>query len=273
MVDFNKLRRDMAAKKSPAAQVDDTPAALMNNAQDSNLPFPDIMEEGKPNLYYDMIRANLQVPIDPALISQKPVYHGNQERFIDYVNVTDLKDILDDRAGIWTASIKHTFTTENALFTVVSVSIHAEDGIYTQDGNGAERLSGVSFGDPFSNAYAQAFRRACEGHGLGRELWRKSEQHEAEVPARQANEDPSPRTQQPSNVSHPNFSGGGQPNGGQSSGGAQVPMTQRQMSYIENVCIENNKNAEMLSLEHFKKNFADLTKNEASKLIGIIAPK
>ncbi len=35
-----------------------------------------------------------------------------------------------------------------------------------------ERVDKEGYGDPASNGYAQAVRRAAESHGLGRELWR-----------------------------------------------------------------------------------------------------
>jgi hypothetical protein len=52
------------------------------------------------------------------------------------------------------------------------VMIHASDGAYSQDGTGVESINLRGYGDVASNAYAQAFRRACESHGLARELWR-----------------------------------------------------------------------------------------------------
>jgi hypothetical protein len=55
---------------------------------------------------------------------------------------------------------------------IVTVLIHASDGAYSQDGTGVESINLRGYGDVASNSYAQAFRRACESHGLARELWR-----------------------------------------------------------------------------------------------------
>jgi hypothetical protein len=261
-------------KDEPAFIEEKAPTPEISNPD--GLPFPAIMEEGRPNLTYDMIKANLLVPINPVLISQKPVGRGNDEHFVDYVNITDMKDILDDRAGLWTALVKKTIVAEGMLLMVVSITIHAEDGDFTQDGTGFESLNFRGFGDIYSSAYAQAFRRAAEGHGLGRELWRKVEKKAAQYTERQVNDSPAPRPQNnqaPPRQPMPQYSGGGNnqaPSNGQK---RAEPMTLRQRGFIENICVQEGKNMDMIALEMFKKNFDDLLKPEASKMIEQLAPK
>lgn len=114
------------------------------------------------------IKKQLSAPVPTDLISVRN--QGNRD--IHYVNVTDYKDLLDQRAGIWEAIVMDFKQIGESLCCVVRLTIHADDGSFTQDGTGIEPLNTSSYGDPFSNAYAQAFRRACEGFGLSRELWR-----------------------------------------------------------------------------------------------------
>jgi hypothetical protein len=92
---------------------------------------------------------------------------------IEYINVTDYKTLLDERAGIWTSDVKDFKEIGGAICVTVEIAIHADDGVYRHTGTGLESLATNSYGDFFSNAFAQGFRRACESHGLSRELWQK----------------------------------------------------------------------------------------------------
>lgn len=119
---------------------------------------------------YNEIKKALAEPVPSELIS-----HRQQGGFdIAFVNVTNCKDLLDDRVGHWNAFVHEFKQIGESICVVVRLRIHADDGVYEQDGTGIKALSSNSYGDPFSNAYAQAFRRACEGHGLSREFWRRT---------------------------------------------------------------------------------------------------
>lgn len=151
-------------------------------------PFMPVIEEGIPALTYYMLKANLAVPIPREMISSKNKGWDKKKDepiLIEYANVTDLKDLLDERVGVWTAEVTEFKQIGNSMCLVVRLSIFASDGVWHSDGTGIEPLDTNSFGDPFSNAYAQGFRRACEGHGMGREMWRKSEHVEASADASQ----------------------------------------------------------------------------------------
>lgn len=136
------------------------------------LPFPDVLVEGKINLAYVEICTNLQHPTPRQLISEKKL----SGRSIDFVNITDVKDLLDTRGGIWTSEIRDFRQIGMELLMVVRITIHAIDGQFSHDGTGVCEVDHGGFGDTFSNAYAQAFRRSAESHGLCRELWRGLEQ-------------------------------------------------------------------------------------------------
>jgi len=163
------------------------------------------IEEGVPAVTYYMLKANLALPIPRTLISTKNKGWDKKSGdpiLIEYCNVTDLKDLLDERVGLWTSEVMSFQQIGNSLCIVVRISVFATDGVFHSDGTGIESLSSGGFGDPFSNAYAQGFRRACEGHGMGREMWRKSEHVEnanadfQEPPAHHDNSERAEHTQE-----------------------------------------------------------------------------
>lgn len=116
---------------------------------------------------YLEIRDRLKVPVPPEFIEMREQGGAN----IYYVNVDRYKELLDERAGVWTAEVGDYKQIGESLCCTVKLGIYAEDGIFVMDGTGIEPLNTNSYGDPFSNAFAQAFRRACASHGLSRELW------------------------------------------------------------------------------------------------------
>jgi hypothetical protein len=119
--------------------------------------------------YKELVRA-LKQPIEQKYIDHKT--QGGAK--IAFVNITTVKDLLDERLGehVWESSVKSCQQIGENLVMIVTVMIHASDGAYSQDGTGVESINLRGYGDVASNAYAQAFRRACESHGLARELWR-----------------------------------------------------------------------------------------------------
>jgi len=122
------------------------------------------------SLSYSELKRRLKKPIDRKLLSQKKA--GGTS--IDFLNITDLKDELDSRLAPnhWEAIVKQTMLCGENLIMIVSLIIHADDGVYCQDGTGIESINLRGYGDVASNSYAQALRRAAESHGFCRELWR-----------------------------------------------------------------------------------------------------
>jgi hypothetical protein len=119
---------------------------------------------------YKDIQKALRTPIPANVISHKKM--GGQD--IKFVSICDIKDLLDARLdeNIWEATVKSCQQMGDQIVMIVSLTIHCSDGFFTQDGTGVESINLKGFGDIGSNAYAQALRRSCESHGLGRELWR-----------------------------------------------------------------------------------------------------
>ncbi len=77
--------------------------------------------------------------------------------------------------GFWEMEVTSVQTTEERLIVVVRLSIHAAEGIVAREATGTELLSVTAYGDPSSNAEAQAFKRACARFGLGLHLYEKEE--------------------------------------------------------------------------------------------------
>lgn len=129
----------------------------------------DVQNTGINDLSYQDLLTELRKPIDGKYISKKP--RAGKE--FDYIQITDCKDLLDERIGRhrWESSVANVQMTEIGVVVIVKISFHTSDGIFSHDGTGYETAS-ANFGDPASNAYAQAFRRALEGFGFARELWR-----------------------------------------------------------------------------------------------------
>lgn len=134
-----------------------------------------------PNVYFrgelmGMLE-RLREPIPHELISRKDT--GSKGYQAEYVNITDLKDLVDDRigAGNWSSSLREMFQADRQLIMVVEVTVTADDRSCSHVGTGYEFIEDVAYGDTSSNAYAMAFKRAFESFGLGRELWRKTEDH------------------------------------------------------------------------------------------------
>jgi hypothetical protein len=120
------------------------------------------------NTYSEIVTA-IRQPIP----SDKIRYRKQKDTDIAYLDITDCKDLMDQRAGVWSSEVVSLQQLGSQCVAVVRVSIHTKEGIVSHDGTGYEQIDRESYGDTASNAYAQAFKRACESFGLARELWRR----------------------------------------------------------------------------------------------------
>lgn len=183
IVQQNEKKQEAAAQPvpppvlEPEEEEDDILEPLPPNAaiqaDADKLPFKVILSDtdGKVNLFMWQAMKNLRSPVPRILLSQKKAGGSS----IDYINVTDLKDMLDVRVGMWSAEVLEYKQIGEELIMIVRIFVHAKDGDFHSDGTGHNKVNHNAFGDTASNAYAQAFRRACEGLGLARELWRGKE--------------------------------------------------------------------------------------------------
>lgn len=84
---------------------------------------------------------------------------------------------LDHYAPGWEMSTRHD-TIKQTLFVTCTITIHGLDEAGNRvsqtredTGNEKDEMSSKEYGDSYSNAFAQALRRAAMRHGLGRHLW------------------------------------------------------------------------------------------------------
>ena len=91
---------------------------------------------------------------------------------VDYVHHTTIRDLLDYFAPGWEWSTT-LFSVDGKVYVTGTLTIVGSDGRISRDGIGNEDSGVDSWGDPSSNADAQALRRAAMAMGLGRDLWRK----------------------------------------------------------------------------------------------------
>lgn len=111
---------------------------------------------------------NLKNPIPSELILTKSISGRN----IAYVNVWQLIDLLDERCSPENWELKLSCQqVADSVVVIASLTIHGEDRSLTREATGEENSDLNSYGDPPSNASAQAIRRACSLFGLGRQFW------------------------------------------------------------------------------------------------------
>jgi hypothetical protein len=99
---------------------------------------------------------------------------------ITYLPWVNIQRVLDRYAIGWNWEITKLHTTDDRVFVVGRLTIPTKDGMVWRESSGTELLKEVnrqgevqeiSFGDPTSNAEAQAFRRAAAKFGLGLYLY------------------------------------------------------------------------------------------------------
>lgn len=77
---------------------------------------------------------------------------------------------MDFYAPGWEFTVNTSFDGSKVC-VVGSLTIKAKEGDFTRSATGNESSDLEAYGDPYSNAEAQAFRRACARWGLGLHLW------------------------------------------------------------------------------------------------------
>jgi hypothetical protein len=125
---------------------------------------------------YDEAVARLIRPVPRSLVDQRETGGGKNHK-ADYINITTMKDLLDAAVGLgnWREEIiSRDYLPPKHFGIFLRVSILTSDrGWVSHENTGYEATDNKGPGDPFSNAYAQAFRRCCESFGMARELWRR----------------------------------------------------------------------------------------------------
>lgn len=109
------------------------------------------------------ILSKLRIPLPAELIKQRK--QGGS--IIDYIEWTTALDILDEYVGNYSVDISKMFEIGGYVVIEVGITINGE----RRANIGSEKLSHTGFGDPFTNAFAQAFKRAAASWGIARGLY------------------------------------------------------------------------------------------------------
>ncbi|GIV57755.1 MAG: hypothetical protein KatS3mg042_0668 [Rhodothermaceae bacterium] len=118
------------------------------------------------------ILEDLRKPVHPKHIRRKRIQTTRSSYEADYIPHTTIRDYLDYYAPGWDWHCK-LFAVDGKLYVEGHLTIHGSDGSLTRAGLGNEDSDLDGYGDPSSNAEAQALRRAAMAFGLGRDLWRR----------------------------------------------------------------------------------------------------
>ena len=73
--------------------------------------------------------------------------------------------------GGWEGHVSNVCTSESDVYVVYRVSIHAQEGTFSREATGSERLDNNAWGEAIAKAESQAFRRACARWGLALYLY------------------------------------------------------------------------------------------------------
>lgn len=103
--------------------------------------------------------------VPDALIKTRP-QGGQQIRYIEWHAV---RDLLDERAPGWSVEIREIGLLAERIYVRLALTING----VTREQVGNEEEEQKGYGDPYSNAYAQAFKRAAAMFGIGSELYDK----------------------------------------------------------------------------------------------------
>ncbi|MGL5944235.1 MAG: hypothetical protein ACRC2S_28470 [Waterburya sp.] len=109
---------------------------------------------------------DLRKPIQPRFIKSKSI----KGKRIDFVSWYELNKLMDFYCPGWEWNINTSFDGTKVC-VIGALTIKAQEGDFTRSATGNENSDLDAYGDPYSNAEAQAFRRACGRWGLGLHLW------------------------------------------------------------------------------------------------------
>ena len=114
------------------------------------------------------ILSDLKKPVDRRFIKTKTI-KGTR---IDYIPWMTLTRLMDYHAPGWDWRITTSFDGQRVC-VMGELTIKAAEGDFTRSATGDELSEVEHFGSSYTNAEAQAFRRACGRFGLGLALWEK----------------------------------------------------------------------------------------------------
>ncbi len=117
------------------------------------------------------ILTDLAQPIPARLLAHRK--QGNAE--LSYLPWHRAVKMLDFYAPGWSGAVVSITTAGDRLIVVYRITIVAQEGSFSREATGQEKLDCGSYGDPSSNAESMAFRRAAAKFGLGLHLYEKGD--------------------------------------------------------------------------------------------------
>ena len=112
------------------------------------------------------IMSDLRKPISQRFMKHKTI----KSQKISFVSWYDLNRLMDFYAPGFEWNINTSFDGTKVC-VIGELTIKAAEGDFTRSATGNENSDLDAYGDPYSNAEAQAFRRSCARWGLGLHLW------------------------------------------------------------------------------------------------------
>jgi hypothetical protein len=114
------------------------------------------------------ILESLRRPVPPKYLSEK----STGKFKATYMHHAVVRDFLDARAPGWEWTVRLEGIA-GKVYVIGTLTVVGSDGRVSRDGLGNEDDDLDGYGDPSSNAEAQALRRAAMAFGFCRNLWRK----------------------------------------------------------------------------------------------------
>ena len=141
--------------------------------QKVSAPNKEIQLEKAEHLYHKEFRrpilsilSDLRKPIPPRFIKYKTI-KGQKIAYVPWFTLTRL---LDYFCPAWDWEISTNFDGHQVC-VMGKLTLKAAEGEFTRSAVGDEFSEVEHFGSSYTNAEAQAFRRACGRFGLGLALW------------------------------------------------------------------------------------------------------
>ena len=125
------------------------------------------------------ILQQLSTPLPDEYVKTKPAFkdrEGNLQE-VSYIEWFTAADLLDEISPSWQLEIVEVGSIEGRIFIRTAIAING----VRRENIGFENSTTDSYGDPFSNAFAMAFKRTAAMFGLGRYLYHGGHRQKTDV--------------------------------------------------------------------------------------------
>lgn len=123
------------------------------------------------------ILSDLNQPVDPSLLSQKPVFKRIDGKLkktgeVSYLHWYDMIAVLNKFCPGYSWEVRTQFLPDRCVIEG-RLTIKAAEGSFAMEATGVENLDSECYGDPVYSAESSALRRALAKFGFGIDLWRR----------------------------------------------------------------------------------------------------